>query len=104
MFSASLRLSARASSTLSERGRRRAPSKGRLRRALDRTMNWAGEMAALLGRSVGHSYETYQGRGPEMRSPLLAHRGPVRVRALLGPVTRTLPCLGPGHAHSVTGR
>lgn len=52
-----------------------------IQRAVARTVSWASDVAALLGRSVGHSYETYQGQGrskPEMRSPLLAHRGPVR--------------------------
>ena len=54
-----------------------------IQRAYARTVSWASDVAALLGRSVGHSYETYQGQGrspPEMRSPLLAHRGPVRGR------------------------
>ena len=51
-----------------------------LQRALDRTRGWAGDVATLLGRSVGHSYEAFQGRdAPDERSPLLAHRGPVRV-------------------------
>ena len=51
-----------------------------LQRALDRTRGWASEVAALLGRSVGHSYEAFQGsHAADARSPLLAHRGPVRV-------------------------
>ncbi|KAK9840543.1 hypothetical protein WJX81_000451 [Elliptochloris bilobata] len=55
------------------------PDEGRgvLQRALDRTLGWAGDVAALLGRSVGRSYEAFQGDAHDARSPLLAHRGPV---------------------------
>ena len=55
-----------------------------LKRALDRTRGWAGEVATLLGRSVGHSYEAFQGsHAADERSPLLAHRGPVRAHGVL---------------------
>jgi hypothetical protein len=58
----------------------REAERGRLRRTLDSTVHWVGDVAALLGRSVGHSYG---GRESGMRSPLLARRGTVRHHACI---------------------